>query len=148
VTLKTKKFRHELLTLLKLSSPEPAQLRRIAELTELLYDEETSRIWWEKAAAQGDPSAQCMLEADVMDHEEAALRIEALLTAAALRIRQGTEPTCTCLEKPETDAGRTLHSSYCMRYPCDTCGHFSHPFAACAFPVIGKGPIRPCGCQH
>jgi hypothetical protein len=147
--VKTKPFRHELLTLLGKTHRTPAETRRIAELTELLYDEETSRIWWQQAAAQGDPVAQCMLEADVMDHEEAVERIGALLTAAARRLAQNTEPTCTCLETSETDAGRTLHSSYCMRYPCETCGHFYHPFATCDFPVITKDRhTGPCGCQH
>lgn len=53
----------ELDSLLDLSRPRPDQLRRIAELVELLYDLETSRVWWHQAAHAGDRDA-----IDVLPH--------------------------------------------------------------------------------
>ncbi|WP_432156076.1 hypothetical protein [Streptomyces sp. bgisy153] len=47
----------ELATLLLLPDPLPAELRRIAELTELLHDDPTARVWWERAAFAGDQDA-------------------------------------------------------------------------------------------
>jgi hypothetical protein len=39
-------------------------LRRVAELTELLQGEPDARIWWERAAAQGDVIAAQLLADD------------------------------------------------------------------------------------
>jgi hypothetical protein len=48
----------ELTTLLEQGAPyEPRQLRRIAELMELLYSDEKARPWWERASEAGDRDA-------------------------------------------------------------------------------------------
>jgi hypothetical protein len=52
----------ELMSLLGVRSLIPSQLRRIAELVELVFDAETSIEWWRKAAAAGDRDAVNMLE--------------------------------------------------------------------------------------
>lgn len=53
----------QLTTLLEQGAPyEPAQLRKIAELTELLYTNEKARPWWERAAEAGDEDAIGYLE--------------------------------------------------------------------------------------
>lgn len=55
--------RDELTALLEQGAPyAPAQLRRIAELMELLYTDEKARPWWERAAEAGDPDAVDYLE--------------------------------------------------------------------------------------
>jgi hypothetical protein len=52
-----------LTTLLEQGAPyESAQLRKIAELTELLYSIEKARPWWERAAEAGDEDAAGYLE--------------------------------------------------------------------------------------
>lgn len=53
----TPRHRSELRELLKKKSPEPAELRRIAELVEWLYSLELARAWWEWAARAGDRDA-------------------------------------------------------------------------------------------
>jgi TPR repeat protein len=55
--------RSELTTLLERGAPyAPEQLRRIAELMELLYSDEKARPWWERAAEAGDRDAVDYLE--------------------------------------------------------------------------------------
>lgn len=49
--------RIELGELLRVDEPTGAQLRRIAELMELLHDREAARPWWARAAAAGDRDA-------------------------------------------------------------------------------------------
>ncbi|MET7363211.1 hypothetical protein ABZS76_32905 [Streptomyces sp. NPDC005562] len=53
--------RAQLLHLLGAPARSGAQLRRIAELTELLFDDDAARIWWQRAAAAGDQDAVDML---------------------------------------------------------------------------------------
>jgi hypothetical protein len=60
-------WRRELATLLGLDEPDGAQLRRIAEVAESLYDVSESRPWWEKAAAAGDRDAVDYLQ--ILDEE-------------------------------------------------------------------------------
>lgn len=62
--------RSELTSLLGHLNPSPAELRRIAELTEGLYGDGTARPWWEKAARAGDEDAVDYLA--VLDDERAA----------------------------------------------------------------------------
>lgn len=60
----------ELKELQRLLSPTPAQLRRIAELVDILHGLYKSRSHWERAAEAGDPVAQARLvtwDADVSD---------------------------------------------------------------------------------
>ncbi len=47
----------ELNALLDLYAPAPSELRRIAELVELLFDVEAAWVWWERAAEAGDADA-------------------------------------------------------------------------------------------
>jgi hypothetical protein len=47
----------ELAELLAVEGPEPRQLRRIAELVEVLHGDDVARVWWAKAAAAGDQDA-------------------------------------------------------------------------------------------
>lgn len=54
--------------LLGLHAPTPAQLRRIAELTESLFDADAARPWWKRAAKAGDEDAADYL--DVLTEEE------------------------------------------------------------------------------
>jgi len=82
----------ELLDLLQPLHPLPWQLRRIAELTELLYDEEAAQIWWQAAAAHGDQAAQLMLEAD---HDTDLTHTEERLRQAAAHLRHLTEKDTT-----------------------------------------------------
>lgn len=53
-----KQFRRELHGLHRLNDPAPAQLRRIAELTEIIHSDRAARKWWERAAAGGDEDAR------------------------------------------------------------------------------------------
>jgi hypothetical protein len=58
-----KERRDELTALLEQGAPyAPEQLRRIAELMELLYSDEKARPWWERAAEAGDRDAVDYLE--------------------------------------------------------------------------------------
>jgi hypothetical protein len=55
--------RSALTALLEQGEPyDPAQLRTIAELTELLYTVEKAQPWWERAAEAGDEDAAGYLE--------------------------------------------------------------------------------------
>lgn len=60
----------ELIHLLGLPAPDGEQLRRIAEVAELLYDIEAARPWWLKAALVGDQDAIDYMA--VLNEEEAA----------------------------------------------------------------------------
>jgi hypothetical protein len=53
-------WRQELLILLA-QEESPAQLRRIAEVTEALFDVVTAEPWWKKAAEAGDADAADIL---------------------------------------------------------------------------------------
>jgi hypothetical protein len=56
------RHRSELAFLTGLAEPSPEQKRRIAELYELLGDDETAYVWWGYAAAAGDRDAIDMVE--------------------------------------------------------------------------------------
>lgn len=49
--------RQELDELLAVDDPEPPQLRRIAEVTEIVHGDDVARQWWVRAAAAGDQDA-------------------------------------------------------------------------------------------
>lgn len=51
----------ELEELLAEDDPAPAELRRIAELTELLHSDEAAWPWWQRAARAKDPDAVAYL---------------------------------------------------------------------------------------
>jgi hypothetical protein len=50
-------FRTELEELLAVDDPEPRQLRRIAEVTEVVHGDDAACEWWVRAAAAGDRDA-------------------------------------------------------------------------------------------
>lgn len=80
----------ELEELQRLSSPTPAQLRRIAELVDTLYDLYKSRSHWERAAEAGDPVAQARLitwDTDVSDIDP----VGHFFRQVGLALRQATE---------------------------------------------------------
>ena len=56
------RWRHELSSLTELAEASPVQKRRVAELYELLDDDETAYVWWGYAAAAGDRDAIDMVE--------------------------------------------------------------------------------------
>lgn len=55
-------FLEELEELLGLDERPSHQLRRIAELTEIVYDDAEARPWWERAADAGDEDAVAYLQ--------------------------------------------------------------------------------------
>lgn len=59
---RTEEWYREVLEKLKaLPRPAPAQLRRIAELTEMLGSESEALRWWQEAAEAGDRDARDMI---------------------------------------------------------------------------------------
>jgi hypothetical protein len=66
----TPKLRKELDALLTRDRRAPADLRRIAELTEILYSDAAALYWWHLASAAGDQDAIDYLE--VLDQEQQA----------------------------------------------------------------------------
>lgn len=56
------RYRSQLAFLTGLPEPTPEQKRRVAELYELLGDNETAYVWWGWAAAAGDQDAIDMVE--------------------------------------------------------------------------------------
>lgn len=62
MSLEELRYRSQLAFLTGLAEPTPHQKRRVAELYELLGDDETAFVWWGWAAAAGDPDAIGMME--------------------------------------------------------------------------------------
>ncbi|WP_409238420.1 hypothetical protein [Streptomyces sp. PA5.6] len=75
----------ELLHLLASTDPTPDQLRRIAELTDLHFDFETAKVWYQKAAQAGDQDAADYLEADDDQPTPDIAELRELLIQLALR---------------------------------------------------------------
>lgn len=67
--------RKELIELLELDSRTPEQLRKTAELTELLYTDEKARPWWERAKEAGDEAAIGYVEV-LVELEERDLTVD------------------------------------------------------------------------
>jgi hypothetical protein len=63
-----KKGWSELLDLYEKHYRTPSELRRLAELTEWIFDREAADKWWRLAAAAGDRDAQDVVK--LMDEEE------------------------------------------------------------------------------
>ncbi|MFE9525152.1 hypothetical protein [Streptomyces sp. NPDC006631] len=61
-------FKAELDELLAEPEPDPRQLRRIAELMEIVRGDAEAREWWERAAEAGDSDAKDYLR--VLDDEQ------------------------------------------------------------------------------
>lgn len=70
-----KAARRELTALLELDSRTPGQLRKTAELTELLYTDEKARPWWERAKEAGDEAAIGYVEV-LVELEETGLTVD------------------------------------------------------------------------
>jgi hypothetical protein len=62
-------FRWELKELLAVDEPDPRQLRRIAEVTEVVDGTDAAREWWVRAAAAGDRDASDYL-LELIEEEE------------------------------------------------------------------------------
>lgn len=62
----------ELAGLLAIKEPQPAQLRRIAELVEFLSTHEEALPWWRRAAMAGDRDAVDLLFFDIEENQEGA----------------------------------------------------------------------------
>lgn len=60
----------ELAELLAVENPEPAQLRRIAELVEFVDGHDEALVWMRRAAVAGDRDAVDLLFMDIEDNQE------------------------------------------------------------------------------
>jgi hypothetical protein len=86
----------ELATLLTLADPLPTEMRRTAELTELVHGDAAARVWWERAAAAGNYDAigylKALVEEGELTPEETGERENSLLYWLGLRTDDGDAP--------------------------------------------------------